>query len=499
MNYTMWPSNTDHHQKILWNAALVVAFVAWIVNHHYPHIIQQIIEIEVNVLIGIATIIVFFYAPLAVTVQNQKTDFSWDDRVILHHVSDLPSGMVYVFFTIVLPIALWTVLPIDAVGWRLGLLGSFIVGLCVFLGLMTKIYRWLYNNRAKQGDMDYRTSKRIEYLDSLRYEDKAHVWSPAVWRQINKQHPENIERLLDKFLEQVDELNDARGYIVRIFTDNVGCGVLRSKDAYQKIFLYLEKWEQEETKSDYHQLKFSSEFTSIAEVSLKTRDLIQPFFEAAKKYTKDLGELGNSGLSYMLYNALFCTMNEDNMSAYTIWVHFPDEWKINSSNLGSKDNHQAVKEVLLVYLHWRLTEIHRETDKPVDTYAHNQILHNVFNCIEPYTWNQMLLLLMYPVYRNKVKGESSIQTTVKNFIEDEHVNRLRSSIQPKKDITYQSGLEETIKIYKLATSIGFEHMRNTKHLNSLIKTAKQFTTSNPEQEIIRDSLIKLVTDIKKYL
>ena len=95
--------------KLSYAIALIIAGSMTIIR---PETLK---EMDVMYLIGLATLVVFFYTPFAIVVLQEKSSilFPWDYRVILDTIADLVWNIMLMVGFILLPILFWESLSSD--------------------------------------------------------------------------------------------------------------------------------------------------------------------------------------------------------------------------------------------------------------------------------------------------------------------------------------------------------------------------------------------------
>ena len=219
------PDNTERSKRIFDWYFLKFYILVWVFLFAFSFL--NIIEsISIVTLIGVATIFITIYIPLAILVMNAKTDhsFAWDKQVILNTVFDV-QRLAWAIFIIVIPIFVWDIdftykwmvapphrpLEVDLVKnlMRPGLLITFLIGIrALFYGLAASC-RWLnvIEIRGIRSDDGYKRRRRLEYIKDLEGVDKKALWL-SVWHIESKEELIDEESILDEFVQYIKTLEE---------------------------------------------------------------------------------------------------------------------------------------------------------------------------------------------------------------------------------------------------------------------------------------------------
>ena len=454
-------------------------------------------------LIGLATLVVFFYTPFAIVVLQEKSSilFPWDYRVILDTIADLAWNMILMVGFLLLPILFWESLSHN-ISWqnhiRLMLLVMFFAGIGAFLVAIMKIYRWLYNTVYEKSLLDYRTDKRLEYLKSLLDHEKPSVWTTQTWDKMREQPSVSTRKFVTEFLQQLNDIPEKEVDRLAVpmldaFKHNLHSLNLEDARIYRKVLDWALEWsgipESKEKTRTFFRLSASRLFPIMTKRSLSNNHdaLARLFFKNMQDYLQKIASSDRAIFVQNIAPHLFDAF-ESNTDNKHMWRDFPPEWKINTQNLSNPDNQTYASAWLKAYRGWvsrsrLLTQT--EQQNPYDN-THSEVLLNLFTDIHPDFWCEVFLLHQC-IYQHR-RDTEGLMVGVRQYIENKPVfNVLPRDLtmyaytvdQPQSEQEYFSRLadeymrqkQEALKIFKMV--VIFPVLRKEDELGKLIKASKE--------------------------
>ena len=438
----------------LWWTVTVIVGVLW-VSYTFINASDLVGRLTVEVLTGIAALVVFFYTPFIVLSLHYEGDESlpWDNKVILDKVADIFGVIAYMLLCLIVPITVWNLIPVNC-DWqgraKIFVLGIFAIGVGAFITYTVRLARWFYNATDKVS-ADYRTKLRVKYLEKLPENEQLSVWGPATWDKLEKQPSPNAREIISVFFDQLSGQSDnthIRSIALLDFLHNIDTAHLYDSYIYKKALNFsithgfdASVNRQAKIKSAPYSIQMENTAQDLFQAITK-RSIYNPaksnFFSTIQKRLKDNGtKLNKKHMINAIMQEIFVVLEDNPMSKDSVWHFFCDEWKISVENI--KNDTPAV-DCLEAYIEWftrdYINKLHPGPDKNYDKmYAlhgtHASILSNMFIGIDSHTW-LTLMVLQYLPYPPDGKGDkkSDMRSRMKNYVSSNVVELVTMLVEP---------------------------------------------------------------------
>ncbi len=397
------------------------------------------------------------YAPLPELMQGAGAAVltllvSFAIGIILYHLNDRDKAggqldlhvaldYVWMFKLSLVPLLLVVILPFtmgaNSVVWQSIIFTTWFISLSLLIWIVIRLYGWVKGNKH---------SRRLGYLAKFPKSDTDKIvsWND-LWSTSNTHTRFNEKDYFVAFSNQIDALLQKGGdrnwnTIAQLLTD-----FHSHIDKRDKIFLlvfdeffpkilewHLQIW-------TFHYTQYSKEKsnnkdkinTKAFEVDLVIDQIIRfitkealvgsngrafSYFDELKKHIAKHADYVIEGTKHTYEYVAHIPIYEDcfeyipqSPDSYDIWGHyFPEEWKINISNLESN----VVSRIWMHrYLEWSQSRIWKESedwDKQLD-----ELNKGLFDTVDPITWAKIHTFVFRPRRESETKMKTMVETGTK--------------------------------------------------------------------------------------
>ena len=491
---------TENNTRLWWIVSTVIS-VLWIL--YTPINAGDLVKgLTVEVLIGIATLAVFFYTPFIVLSLHYEgiESLPWDNKVIINKVADMFGGIAYMLLYLIAPIVVWNLIPVNH-DWqgrsKIFILGIFAVGIGAFITYTMRLARW-FDNATDKVSADYRTRLRVKYLENLPESEQLLVWGPATWDKLEKQPSPNAREIVNVFFDQLGRQSDdthIRSIALLDFIQNIDKIHLYEPCIYNKALKFsithafdTSTNRQVKIKPAYYTLQMKNMSQGLFEAITK-RSIYNPavssFFSTIQyRLRGDKAKLDKQHLINTVMKEIICVL-EDAGTGHkdSVWDSFCDEWKISVENI---ENNTPSVNCLEAYIEWfthdYINKLHLgSSENPDKMYAvhatHTSILRNMFVDIDINIWLKLMILqyLPYPM-SDGGDNKSEMRLRMRNYIDSSIVESVAMSTRTVIDVAWGEDIDAAQKpVIKKSKELDHETTNREKNVLALVKHTDIFS------------------------
>jgi len=272
---------------------------------------------------------------------------------------------------------------------------------------------------------------------------------------------------------------------------------------WEKEFKYLEDRNQRDEWGAYYEIEVAldSILRKIEERSL-TENQSFPFFEHFGEHVENHKRKSvrqhfyGETLMSTFYSVFFQIMDKI-PERHDVWAHFPEKWKVSTSNFKDKENIIS-RYSLHEYLQWAIRRIMSEREKTFDSNLEN-VTSNLFPEVNPIIWAKCLIF-----YFSAFEPHQATEIPWSFGL----IGRSREAVGAASDEDFEKKLRErdekedrieSDKTFELAVFLFREDYSEKKLVEYLEKLENLQYPKDSQQERKRSSLIFLFDKMLEYV